>query len=164
MLVGCDLLAKDAQSWIAVAFGDIPKELIVGAVLFDDVEAMLDRTRISDLSWDRIVLAATRIIDFRIGLQWSRLESEPGHRCKFIGSRRRYRTECSLKKPADVLGHVLRGRFDRVRTIAIVLARHPLPIGHENLIAIFGKLDVRRIPTHRDESQRAGLLGLRKIE
>jgi hypothetical protein len=38
-----NVFAKQSQFWIAVATAEIAQHLIVGAILFDDVEDMLDR-------------------------------------------------------------------------------------------------------------------------
>ena len=43
VLVGCHRTSENGESRIAVALWQVPKNLIVGAVLLDDVNDMLDR-------------------------------------------------------------------------------------------------------------------------
>ena len=42
VVVGRDLAAEQAQARVAVALGDIAEDLVVGAVLLDDVDDVLD--------------------------------------------------------------------------------------------------------------------------
>ncbi len=60
------LLGEDAQRWIPIALRQIAKYLIVGSILFDDIEAMLDGTRIADFGWDRIVIASNNTLLLKI--------------------------------------------------------------------------------------------------
>ena len=48
VLVGGDLLAEDAQGGIAVPRGDVAQDLVVGPVLLDDVDDVLENARLSD--------------------------------------------------------------------------------------------------------------------
>ena len=48
VLVGRHLLAEDAQGRVAVAFGDVAEDLVVGAVLLDDVDHVLEDARLAD--------------------------------------------------------------------------------------------------------------------
>ena len=48
VLIGSDLVAEDAEVWIAVAFLDVAEDLIVGAILLDDVDDVLDEARFAD--------------------------------------------------------------------------------------------------------------------
>ena len=41
------LATEDAQAWIAFAFLDIAKHLVVGAIFFDDVQHMLEHRRLA---------------------------------------------------------------------------------------------------------------------
>jgi hypothetical protein len=41
-MIGCDVTAIDAQLGIAIALAEIAVNLVVGAVLFDDNEDMID--------------------------------------------------------------------------------------------------------------------------
>ena len=53
MRVGGGLFAEDTQIDLAVAAGDITKNLIVGAVFLDDVDHVLDLTGLADPFRDR---------------------------------------------------------------------------------------------------------------
>ena len=48
VLVGRDLGPEDAQGRIAVAFGDVAEDLVVGPVLLDDVDDVLEDGRLAD--------------------------------------------------------------------------------------------------------------------
>src|ERR1043165_4076886 len=54
MRVRRHFLGKDAQVRIAVAFLDVTEDLIVGAVFTDDIDAILDRTRATDLGGNAV--------------------------------------------------------------------------------------------------------------
>ena len=54
MLVGCYLFIKDAERWVAIAFFDITKHLIIGSVFLDDINAILNGAGVTDFSRDRI--------------------------------------------------------------------------------------------------------------
>ena len=152
VLIRGDLLAKDAQIRIPIPFGYVAKELIVRPVFFDNVKAVLDGARITDLGRNRILWAASSVIDFRVGLQRNRLERQSSHRSKLLRGGCRDRTESALEQPSDVFGNILGDWLAGVRSVAIVLARHPFAVGYIDLITIFGEFDVGWIPTHWDES------------
>ena len=48
VLVGRDPLAEDAECGVAVALGDVAEDLVVGAVLLDDVDDVLEDARLAD--------------------------------------------------------------------------------------------------------------------
>src|SRR5262245_4467691 len=47
-----DVTPEEHQRWIAVALRKVAKHLIVGPVLHDDVEHVLDRRALADFGWD----------------------------------------------------------------------------------------------------------------
>ena len=107
MVIGGDLLAEDTQRWLAVALGDVAEDLVVSAIFFDDIKAVFDGTRVTDLRWNRVVFAPACCVDFRVGLKGRGLECDSGHRGEFIGARGRYRAECPLEQSADVFVQAL---------------------------------------------------------
>ena len=48
VLVGRDALAENAQRWIAIAFAHIAQHLVIGAVLFDDINDVLKQAGFAD--------------------------------------------------------------------------------------------------------------------
>ena len=54
MLVWCYLFIKDAKRWVAIAFFDITKHLVIGAVFLDDINAILNGAGVTDFSGDGI--------------------------------------------------------------------------------------------------------------
>ena len=65
MLVGCDSLAELRQRRVAVTSGVVAVDLVVGAVLLDDHEDVLDRGRVPETLWDgdRICLGSGCLLD-----------------------------------------------------------------------------------------------------
>ena len=57
-MIGRDSLGKKAQPGVAVALRNVAEDLVVGAVLLDDVDAVLDRARLAELGRDRIARLA----------------------------------------------------------------------------------------------------------
>ena len=47
-MVGGDVLAEDAERRVAVALGQIAEHLVVGAVLLDDIDDVLEDARLAD--------------------------------------------------------------------------------------------------------------------
>ena len=54
VVVGRDGLGEEAKVRVAVAFGHVAEDLVVGAVFLDDVDDILDRRGIADLGGDRV--------------------------------------------------------------------------------------------------------------
>ena len=54
VMVGRDRLGEQAEVRVAVAFGHVAEDLVVGAVLLDDVDDILDRRRVADLGGNRV--------------------------------------------------------------------------------------------------------------
>ena len=52
-MVGGDGLGEQADVRLAVAFGHVTEDLVVGAVLLDHVDDILDRRGIADLGGDQ---------------------------------------------------------------------------------------------------------------
>ena len=48
VLIGCHVFAEDTQILLAVAVRNVAEHLIVRAILFDDVNHVLDEARLSD--------------------------------------------------------------------------------------------------------------------
>ena len=123
MMVRGDVLSEDAESRIAVPFGHVTEQLIVGSVFFDDVDAMLDRTRIANLRGNRIVRGSLSVDNCGILTQRCTLKGQPSHLCEFIRGRCWDRGQGSLKEPADVLSDVFRRGLQRIGSIAVIFAR-----------------------------------------
>ncbi len=54
VVVGRDGLGEQADARLAVAFGHVAEDLVVGAVLLDDVDDVLDRRGVADLRGNRV--------------------------------------------------------------------------------------------------------------
>ena len=54
VVVGRDRLGEQADARLAVALGHVAEDLVVGAVLLDDVDDVLDRRGVADLRGDRV--------------------------------------------------------------------------------------------------------------
>ena len=54
VMVGRHLLGKEAQVRLAVALRHVAEDLVVGAVLLDDVDAVLDRRRVTHPAGDGV--------------------------------------------------------------------------------------------------------------
>ena len=55
VVVGSDALVEQAKARVAIAFGQVAEDLIVGAIFLDDVNAILDRSGLTHFNGDRIV-------------------------------------------------------------------------------------------------------------
>ena len=62
--VGGDLLTENRERWIAISALDVAENLIVGSVLANHVEDVLDRRRVADPRGDRELTGAA------IGAKW----------------------------------------------------------------------------------------------
>src|SRR5207247_8493900 len=58
VVVGCDFFTEQTQPRIAVALRQVAKDLVVGAVLLDDVNAILDRAGSTHSGGNRVVRRA----------------------------------------------------------------------------------------------------------
>jgi hypothetical protein len=73
MLVGSDLLAEEDEFGVAVGVRDVAEDLVVGAVLFDDVDDVLDGAGLADALRDdarllrRAGLCEQRVVIRRVG-------------------------------------------------------------------------------------------------
>jgi hypothetical protein len=43
VVIGCYPFWKEAEGWIAIAPAEVAKDLIVGSILLDDIDAVFDR-------------------------------------------------------------------------------------------------------------------------
>ena len=123
MVVRCYIFAKDTKAAIAVPFGNVPEQLIVGSVFFNNVNTMLDRTGFSYLRGNRIVGGSLSLYHRRIFPQRSALKGQPCHFREFVWGWRRDRRHGPLEKSSDVLGDILGSGLQWIGAISVVLAR-----------------------------------------
>src|SRR5450432_111591 len=91
MMIGCDLFAEDGQPRVAVALAEIAQDLVVGAILLDDVEHVLngrsdpyftgyDGRRGRRLGGHQLIVVVRRVVVYlfgpgaKVGLQLSEID------------------------------------------------------------------------------------------
>ena len=70
VLVGGDVFAEEAEGSVALAFLDVPKDLVVGSVLLDNIYDMLEHARFPRPLGDGARFQAGARRQFRGGQQW----------------------------------------------------------------------------------------------
>ena len=132
MVVRRDALGKKTERRIAIALRKIPENLIVGPVLFDDVEAILDRRRTAEAARNGMTFLITGGDNVRLGRRQAaiHLRGVLLHLIgKFLTARQVDHADGALHETGDVFAHG-GGRFlTRLRAVAIGFADESLAIG-----------------------------------
>ena len=156
------VLAEKRQVRVAVALGHVAEHLVVGAVLADHVEDVLDRRRLADAPRDRGALgragrrvAATVVVG-------ADLEDPRGGFASAAGSGPLHERERAVQEVRDVARRLAR----RVRLGAARVGdgREALAGEDEHVLAGRVEGDARRVPARRDEAQEAALAGMRDVD
>ena len=162
VVVGRDFFTEQTQARIAVALRQIAQDLVVGAVLLDDVDAILDRAGFTHSSGNRVVRRALAC-DAKVRL----------HGAAAIGLRRPGPElvpqllalgqvdyfQCAAEQAADVFAHA-GGRFlARLRAMTIGFGNDPLPVGDQQTFAVGRDANGSGIPADRDETERTAFAG-----
>ena len=131
---------KSASVWVAVALREVAENLIVGAVLADDVEHVLDRRARADRLRDRRADRSVRRIEpDRVAIRRERVD-----RASVLGERRaigrRHRTDGAEEPTDDSVIDRVRGR------------RHAFPAQDEHLLAVAAEDRAGRVGTGGNEA------------
>src|SRR2546430_1385671 len=162
VVVGSDALVEQAKARVAVAFGQVAEDLIVGAILLDDVNAILDRAGVTHLNRDRIVRRALRG-DAKVRLYRAatiRLRG-PGRQLvlELVALRQVDDLQRAMKQAADVFADA-GGRFPaRLRTVVIRLGDKTFSIGDDQTPAIGCYANGSGIPADRNETEGTAFAG-----
>src|SRR5262245_19868037 len=123
------LLREEAEIRVAISLGHIAKDLVVSAILFDDVNAMLDGAGVAELRRDGITYRRL-YTHARIGSERRALEHfiGPGRHLlrQFFGRRQVHDAQRPAEEFADILfggsvTHRLRAAGIRLRNIAFAV-------------------------------------------
>ena len=160
MMVRRHPFREQAERWVAVPLRHVAEDLIVGPVLLDDVDDVLNRARGAGEERDRVAVEVSRreqVVSgrglagegpFRPGRQLRR------QRVALFGEiDKRHRP---VEQAADVVGGRGVGIESRPGAVAVGVGDHPLAVGDEEPAAVGGEADAGRIPADGDEAEAAG--------
>src|SRR2546426_610311 len=167
VVVGGDALVEQAKARVAVAFGQVAEDLVVGAVLFDDVNAILDRTGFTHFNGDRIVRRALGS-DAKVRLYRAatiRLRG-PGRQLvlELVALRQVDDLQRAMKQAADVFADAGGWFPARLRTVVIRFGDKTLSIGDDQTPAIGCYANGSGIPANRDETEGTTFAGCADIK
>ena len=158
MVIGSDGLGEEAKMGVALAFGQVAEDLVVGPILLDDVDDILDRRGIANPSGDgvsgrhllaphgrRVATAKRAALVDRPGVR--RHLGRVGH-----GNDR----QGSLEEPRDILANrpAFPCRVHGVGPIAIGPRALAFAIGHVDRLAVTGEPHRSGIPAGGNETER----------
>ena len=159
MVVRRDALGKEAERRVAVPLRHVAEDLVVGAVLLDHVDHVLDRALRPGGERDRMTVELL----FREEILGPRrpagegLFRPLGHlRGEAVVGGEVDERHRAVEQAADVVGGGGVGIEAGPRAVAVGLGDHPLAVGDEEPRAVGGEPHRRRIPAHGDETEAAG--------
>ena len=163
-----DALREKAQLRVAVALRQVAEHLVVGAVFFHDVEAVLDGARLAGPERDGTVHRAPRR-NTRISVEWAAaigLGRVAGELLlEFLTRRQVDDAQGALEQPGDDLHLLTVRRLDPgLRPARVGLGREAFAIGDQQVLAVRRHAHRGGIPADRNEPQRAALARLRHVK
>ena len=158
VVIGGDLLRKQTERRVAAALRHVAEDLVVGAILLDDVDHMRDRACVAFGSGNRMAFQAGQgLLGRRLGDASIRFGC-PGCHLFFESSvvgRQIDEAHGAVEEAADVVGRG--GSTDsRLGAVAVGVGDDAFAVGHEQPPAIRREPHARGIPANRDEAHALG--------